>query len=306
MTTTSYGNVNVTLHPGYVAEVELNRPEQKNALDIEMWDDIRDAFTAIKKDERVRCVVLTGAGKHFTAGIDLTNPFPKATTREVGRRAVEILRMGTDWQDCFNTIEGCGKPVIACVHGACIGAGLEMISACDIRYCTENVSFVLKEADVGLASDVGGLQRLPKLVGNDSLMRELAFSARPLKAEEALRFGLVSKVCKDRDEMVQAAVEMAGTIAAKSPIVSLGIKVRREARQGQLSRALPTATAAHFCSSPTRWLAERTVRRKHRMLHRAPSSNTNRAPCPSPLVRCLRRVCVVVSCRAIHSIFRAC
>ena len=235
-------SVHVSLPRPHVLSVELNRVKRHNAFDVGMWDEvsavqinpfcihslralqIRECFEMIKDDEEVRVVVVSGAGKSFTSGIDLASPFPAATETEVARRAIEILHIGTSWQASFDAIEKCGKPVICCVHGNCIGAGLEMICACDIRFCTAGAKFVLKEVDVGLASDVGGLQRLPKIVGNDSLMRELAFSARPLDAEEAKSFGLVSRVSSTKEECLSAAMELAVQIAAKSPVATLGVK----------------------------------------------------------------------------------
>ena len=110
------------------------------------------------------------------------------------------------FQEAFTAVEKCIKPVIACVHSACVGGGIDLITACDIRLCSADAWFCVKEVDVGLTADIGTLQRLPKIVGNDSLVRELAYTARKMRAPEALTVGLVSRVHKDRKEMMDAAL----------------------------------------------------------------------------------------------------
>lgn len=108
--------------------------------------------------------------------------------------------------------------MIAAVHSACIGAGVDMISAADIRLCTQDAYFQIKEVDLGLAADLGTLQRMPKIIGNDSLVRELAYTARKMYADEALRVGMIGRIFRDKEAMVQSALEMATVIASKSPV----------------------------------------------------------------------------------------
>jgi len=110
------------------------------------------------------------------------------------------------------------------MHGGVIGGGVEMISACDIRFCTNDAFFQVAEVDIGIASDVGGLQRFPKVLGNQSLVRELALSGRKMRSEEALQQGFVSGTFKGKPEMLEAALELAKKIASKSPVATLGIK----------------------------------------------------------------------------------
>ena len=145
---------------------------------------------------------------------------------DIGRRGLKIRRTGKEWQASFTNMAECGKPVVACVHGACIGAGIEMISAADVRFCSSDAFFEMAEVDVALAADVGGLQRFPKLVGNDSWVRELALSGRRFDAAEALRMGFVSRVVADggRDALVAEGLELCRTIAQKSPLATLGVK----------------------------------------------------------------------------------
>eukprot|EP00004_Rigifila_ramosa_P014010 TRINITY_DN3148_c0_g1_i4.p1 TRINITY_DN3148_c0_g1~~TRINITY_DN3148_c0_g1_i4.p1 ORF type:complete len:211 (+),score=56.96 TRINITY_DN3148_c0_g1_i4:264-896(+) len=144
---------------------------------------------------------------------------------DVARKAFRQRTTVLDFQDSFTAIEKCCKPVIAAVHGGCIGGGVDLITACDIRFCTTDAYFVVKEVDIALAADVGTLQRLPKIVGNDSLVRELCYTARKMPSDEALRFGLVSRVVDTRDACIAAAVETASLIASKSPIGIVGTKI---------------------------------------------------------------------------------
>lgn len=147
-----------------------------------------------------------------------------ADGEEAARRALRIRETGRAWQRSFSNIASCGKAVIACVHGACIGAGLEMLAACDVRLATRDARFAMAEVDVALAADVGGLQRFPKLVGNDSVVRELALSGRPFSGEDALRLGFVSRLCADRDALLADGAALAAEVCRKSPVALLGIK----------------------------------------------------------------------------------
>lgn len=213
------------LAPG-VVECRLARPEKRNALDHKSWDELREFFGAVAGDGSVRAVLLTGDGSMFCSGVDIAalQAIGSHSGEDVAHVALRIRASGKAWQDAFTNIEKCGKVVIACVHGMCVGAGVELIAAADIRFCTSDAVFALKEVDMGLAADVGGIQRFPKLVGNQSLVRELIFSGRNLTAVEALPFGLVSRVCPTRDEMVKDAIALAQTIGAKSPVALLGAK----------------------------------------------------------------------------------
>lgn len=118
----------------------------------------------------------------------------------------------------MSSLEKCAKPVIAAIHSGCIGAGVNIITAADIRMCSKDAWFQIKEVDIGMAADVGVLQRLPKVIGNQSIVRELVFTARKFDSEEASRIGLLSKVYKDKEEMMKGAMEMAQTIARMGPI----------------------------------------------------------------------------------------
>lgn len=128
------------------------------------------------------------------------------------------------YQNSITSLEKCTKPVIACTHAAVIGAGVDLITAADIRYCTKDSYFCVKEVDIGMAADVGTLQRLPKVIGSQSLVRELCFTGRNLPSAEAASCGLVSKVFEDRNAMIEEAIKLAELIASKSPVAVQGTK----------------------------------------------------------------------------------
>lgn len=137
---------------------------------------------------------------------------------DIARKAKIFEESMVMYQNSITSLEKCSKPVIACTHSAVVGAGVDLITAADIRYCTKDSWFCVKEVDIGMAADVGTLQRLPKVIGNQSLVRELCFTARKLQSAEAEKCGLVSRVFDDKSEMVEEAINMAAIIASKSPV----------------------------------------------------------------------------------------
>jgi delta(3,5)-delta(2,4)-dienoyl-CoA isomerase len=225
-----YGTLAVSQPRQWVVEVRLNRPEKRNAMNQAFWREMVDCFQRLSEDSSCRVVVLTGEGHSFTSGLDLVDFAPMFTQfqtagGDVARRTVLVRRLIQPMQDTFSAIEKCMKPVIACVHSACVGGGVDMITACDIRLCSRDAWFQVKEVDLGLAADVGTLQRLPKVVGNSSWVRDVVFTARRVSADEAFQFGLVSQVCDDRETAMSTALQLAEKIASKSPVAVLGSKV---------------------------------------------------------------------------------
>ncbi|CAO3661873.1 hypothetical protein G6F70_002060 [Rhizopus microsporus] len=221
-----YETVKVDLLPDGVAHVQLNRPKRLNTLNPQMVVDIRQLFTEIADDNNVLSIVISGVGRVFTAGLDLneSNLTALGEAEDIARKVYRTRPFVKNFQDAFTAIERCPKPVIAAIHGACIGGGVDLITACDIRYCTKDAFFSVKEVDVGLAADVGTLQRLPKVIGNHSLVRELCYSARNMYADEALQCGLVNKVAENQEAVLTEALNMAKLIASKSPIAVMGTK----------------------------------------------------------------------------------
>lgn len=225
--TYQFETLKVTSPEENVLHVELNRPEKRNAMNMKFFREMIECFTQISTDSDCRVVVLSGAGKNFTAGLDLMDAATLMSPPEgvdVGRRAAELRKFILPLQESNNVIEKCLKPVIAAVHSACIGGGVDTITACDIRMCTQDAWFAIKEVDIGLAADLGTLQRFPKVVGNDSLVRELAYTGRPLKADESKEIGLVSRIFPDKESLMKGAFELAKLIASKSPVAVQGTK----------------------------------------------------------------------------------
>eukprot|EP00331_Platyophrya_macrostoma_P033883 CAMPEP_0176441766 /NCGR_PEP_ID=MMETSP0127-20121128/21407_1 /TAXON_ID=938130 /ORGANISM="Platyophrya macrostoma, Strain WH" /LENGTH=246 /DNA_ID=CAMNT_0017826635 /DNA_START=123 /DNA_END=863 /DNA_ORIENTATION=- len=175
----------------------------------------------------VRAIALTGEGKHFTSGLDLKEAagiFTMGEDKDQGRRGIAVWEHVRFLQKAMTVIEKCRVPVVAGVHGYCLGAGIDLITCCDIRFCEEGAQFSIKEIDIGIVADLGTLQRLPNVVGNDSLMREFAYSGRLFGAKEAKELGLVSRICKDKKELEESVIAMAKVIAEKSPVVVWGLK----------------------------------------------------------------------------------
>jgi enoyl-CoA hydratase len=220
-----FSTLEVTLDAG-VATIALNRPDKANAMSEPMWYEIEQAMDWLDSTPEARVGVITGKGKFFTAGIDLTLLMGLGAKIEDdcdGRRREKLRRLILKLQDTLSSIERCRKPVLAAIHGACIGGGIDLITACDMRYCSANAYFTVKEIDVGMTADVGTLQRLPHLVG-DGMARELAYTGRRVEGPEAQQMRLVNR-CFDTPEALQAGVmEIARTIAAKSPLSIRGCK----------------------------------------------------------------------------------
>jgi enoyl-CoA hydratase len=221
----SFQSIEIT-REGHVATLWLNRPAQANAMDAAFWRELPEAAQTLGDDPGVRCIVVAGRGKYFTAGIDLamldgmqaeTQHSDPARASEKLRRRIMVL------QDTFTALERCEKPVIAAIHNLCIGGGIDLITACDIRYCSADAQFCVKEVDVGLAADVGTLQRLPRIVG-EGVAREWALTARMVSAAEAKEARLVNQVFATQEALMAHAMETARLIASKSPIAIRGTK----------------------------------------------------------------------------------
>ncbi|XP_019521775.1 PREDICTED: delta(3,5)-Delta(2,4)-dienoyl-CoA isomerase, mitochondrial isoform X1 [Hipposideros armiger] len=223
-----YESLRVTAAQKHVLHVQLNRPEKRNAMNKAFWREMVECFNKIAEDPDCRAVVISGAGKTFTAGIDLmdmASDLLQPQGDDASRISWYLRGLIAKYQETFSVIEKCPKPVIAAIHGGCIGGGVDLITACDIRYCAQDAFFQVKEVDIGLAADVGTLQRLPRVIGNQSLVNELAFTARKMMADEALDSGLVSRMFPDKEVMLDAAFTLAAEISTKSPVAVQGTKI---------------------------------------------------------------------------------
>lgn len=208
-----------------VAHIELNRAGKANAMNGAMWKDLRSAFDWLSTS-RARVGVLSARGKHFTAGIDLDMLVAmksEIASLSEGRRQERLKEVIVELQAAISAAESCRKPILAAIHGACMGAGIDLVTACDMRYATKDSRFSVKEVDLAIVADVGTLQRLPRLIG-DGLARELAFTGRDFDGNEAHAMRLVNQVFTDKDSLMAAVLKMAAEIASKSPLTIRGIK----------------------------------------------------------------------------------
>jgi enoyl-CoA hydratase len=186
---------------------------------------MRRLFRDLDADTRVRAVVISSTGKHFTAGLDLkwAGTSLQGGGGDLGRQREKFRRHVLEMQDSFNLVDRCRVPVIMAVQGGCIGGGVDFATACDIRLASADAFFTIQEVNVGIVADVGTLQRIPHLLPQ-GLIRELAYTGRRWTAEEAAAQGFVNRVLPDHQACVEAALAMAREIAAKSPLVIAGVK----------------------------------------------------------------------------------
>ena len=225
---------------GHVATVWLDRPEKRNALGPEFWADLPRAMAAVGGDPGIRAVVIAARGPHFSVGLDLVamsgltgTPDPADGTRlSMAARArsarAEIVRL----QASVTSVAACPLPVIAAVHGYCIGGGVDLAAACDIRLASADALFSVRETKVAIVADLGSLQRLPAIIGQGHLA-ELAYTGKDITAERALAIGLVNQVCADPERVVADARSMAAEIAANSPLAVQGTKAVLAAATGR-------------------------------------------------------------------------
>jgi enoyl-CoA hydratase/carnithine racemase len=207
---------------GHIAWLILNRPEKRNTMGFSFYDYLTDHFAAFDKDPEVRVVVIRAEGKSFTAGTDLDDLGSLYKQMSAGEREELRLRL-LQAQSGINAIEKCRKPVIAAVHGHCLGGGVDLLCACDIRIAAADALFGIREVRVAFIADVGTLQRLPHIIG-DGWFRELALTGRDFSAEEALKMGFITRICKDREGLLAEAQKLAREIASCSPLATQGTK----------------------------------------------------------------------------------
>ena len=207
---------------GGVTWLIVNRPEKCNAMTFDFFIELAERFRAFDEDPEVRAVVIRAEGKMFTAGLDLVAAGSligdgSAPYREGLRKKILEIQEG------MNAIERCRKPVIAAVHGHCIGAGVDLLSACDIRLASRDAVFSIRETRLGIIADLGTLQRLPHIIGH-GWTNELALTGRDFTAEEALRMGFITRLCADREELLGQAKGLADQIAGLPPLTVQGTK----------------------------------------------------------------------------------
>lgn len=222
-----------------VAQITLKRPEALNAMHSTFWVECREIFEDLDADPEVRVIVISSTGKHFSAGIDLgfLNQMVPDATEDPARIRDRLRRRILELQASFSAIANCRVPVLAAIHGGCIGAAVDLVAACDMRYCTADAYFLIQEVNIGMVADLGALQRMP-LQLPQGLIRELAYTGRKLEAEEARAAGFVNVVAPDNDALKARVLATARQIAEKSPLAVTGTKhilnlaIRRDIEQG--------------------------------------------------------------------------
>ncbi len=211
---------------GHVGLITLNRPEKRNALNLALWNALDEAIHLAAEDEKARVFLLRGEGKSFCSGLDLSaeNEIAKALggTPDASQK-LNFFKLVRKTQDIHTRLERLTRPPVAVIHGHCLGAGLELVLCCDIRLCSQETIFALPEAKLGLITDVGGLQRLPKIIGPGHA-REMAFRGHQFDAARAQAVNLVNDVYPDKKTLDAKAMEMAEEIASNPPLAVQGAK----------------------------------------------------------------------------------
>lgn len=225
----------------HIATLWLDRPEARNAMGRALWRDLPRAAAAVQANRYIRVLVIGARGPHFTVGLDLkelgsslmnggsdvTGDTSRASANALSYQAVRTM------QDSISSIAQLSVPVIAAVHGYCIGGGVDLISACDIRLCANDATFSVREAKVAIVADLGTLQRLPRIVGAGHVA-ELAFTGKDIDAARALSIGLVNSVHgQSADDVMHGAYALARDIAANSPLAVQGTKAVLAANDGR-------------------------------------------------------------------------
>ena len=222
-----------------VATIWLDREEARNALGPDFWRDLPRAIKELSEDDSIRCIVIAAKGPHFSVGLDLkamggslmsggTNsegiPSSQASKNAAGYNMIRTM------QDSVTSIELCPKPVIAAIHGYCIGGGVDIIAACDVRFSSQDALYSVREAKVAIVADLGSLQRLPHIIGLGHV-KELAYSGKDITAQRAAEIGLVNDALGSADDVIERARAFAREVASNSPLAVQGTKAVLAASQ---------------------------------------------------------------------------
>jgi len=208
---------------GGIAHLQLCRPETSNAMGVDFWSDFLPQITALNTAGTTRALVISAQGKHFCSGMDLAAFAGGIPNTKTAREREAFPKLVDDLQKTLSALEAARFPVIAAIQGACIGGGLDLVSACDLRFAAKDAYFRIEETNIGMMADLGSLQRLPKLMP-EGLVRELAYLGNTLSAERAFAAGFVNTIEADFEATVSAAMAAAERIAGKAPLAISGSK----------------------------------------------------------------------------------
>jgi enoyl-CoA hydratase len=253
-----------------VAHLQLNRPERLNTMAPPFFPAFRDAVQALSDGGQARVLVISSTGKHFSAGMALDTFAGDGLTLDTSSARARLA-----FQDalrrlmaCFDVLDTARMPVLAAIQGGCIGGGFDLAAACDVRYCTADAFFCIQEINIGMAADLGVLQRLPKLLPQ-GVVRELAYTGERLPAARAHALGLVNAVLPDAPALLDHALGAARAVAARSPVAIAGSKLAlNHARDHGTAAALEQMTllqsaifdGAEMAEAIEAWKTKRTAR----------------------------------------------
>ncbi|MBK6865182.1 MAG: enoyl-CoA hydratase/isomerase family protein [Ideonella sp.] len=210
-----------------IAHLQFNRPERMNTMTLAFFELLREAVQRLHDEGRSRVLVISAQGAHFSAGMALDtfgSADPTSATTATARGRLSFQDTLRRLMACFDVLDAARFPVICAVQGGCIGGALDLATACDLRYCSADAFFCVQEINIGLAADVGSLQRLPKIVA-PAVAREMAYTGERMPAARALAVGLVNAVLPDADALQAHVMAVARSIAAKSPLAIAGSKL---------------------------------------------------------------------------------
>ena len=217
-----------------IAHIVLSRPAKRNSMTPAFWSELPEIVRNIDAAAEARVIVISSTGPHFTAGLDISHlregggdgqgqPDAEAQAREAARHGARFYDNTRRMQDSFSALESCRLPVLAAIQGGCIGGGVDMVTACDMRYATEDAFLTVFEINVGITADVGTFPRLVKLIP-EGIVRELAYTGRRMPAAEAKEAGLINRTFPNQDAMLEGVFGIAREIAAKPPLALYGCK----------------------------------------------------------------------------------
>ena len=214
-----------------VAHIVLNRPDKRNSMIHEFWDELPTIVQNIDQNSTARVIVLSSTGPHFTSGLDTSifgnsvenSDNPEDVEKSKRQRSAKLYDTIKHMQKSFTCLEQCRMPVIAAIQGGAIGGGVDLVTACDLRYMTEDGFLSIYEINIGMTADVGTFPRITHLLP-EGIVKELAYTGRRISAQEAKQHGLVNEIYTDHEAMLEATMGIALQIATKAPLAVYGSK----------------------------------------------------------------------------------
>ena len=214
-----------------VAHIVLNRPDKRNSMIHEFWDELPTIVQSIDQNSTARVIVLSSTGPHFTSGLDTSifgnsvenSDNPEDVEKSKRQRSAKLYDTIKHMQKSFTCLEQCRMPVIAAIQGGAIGGGVDLVTACDLRYMTEDGFLSIYEINIGMTADVGTFPRITHLLP-EGVVKELAYTGRRISAQEAKQHGLVNEIYTDHEAMLEATMGIALQIATKAPLAVYGSK----------------------------------------------------------------------------------